>query len=369
MKFFPTTLFLFLLLLFSNCEKKKYPDTLTLNSIEFYSELNFSTGKVLLEAGKNNYRLFSSHFLNIPDSLYHYISDQRNKDCNSNCVNSFKIEIIGDKKNIPESIPNMNTELHIGNYKFASSSWEVKFTSSYNKSAANYLWQFGDGNYSIEKDPIHTYKEGGSYNVCLTITSLNGCISTICNLIDVGFADNNCAASITAVKGSGGLVQFNAITYGIGPFQAFWDFGDGNTSSSLQTSNVYAIRGSYQVGLTLTDATGDKTYANYNVVTSGDSSSCAANFRTLSITEKPEIPKPSRVKLIYRDINGIEYRSDVYSSDENRFEVLSIADFDANEKNEPTKKLEVKFKGRLYNGQNSIQLNDSRAVIAISYKN
>lgn len=41
--------------------------------------------------------------------------------------------------------------------------------------AANYLWDFGDGNQSTEKNPIHTYKTGGIYDVSLTVNSKYNC--------------------------------------------------------------------------------------------------------------------------------------------------------------------------------------------------
>ena len=37
-----------------------------------------------------------------------------------------------------------------------------------------YLWDFGDGATSIEKDPSHQYVAAGSYTVTLTITSTEG---------------------------------------------------------------------------------------------------------------------------------------------------------------------------------------------------
>jgi len=368
MKLLHLSAFLLLLIFFSNCDKKKYPDSVTLNASEFYSELNLSTGKITLEAGKNNYRMYSSYSLN-EDSLFAYKAELRSQDCNSNCNNSLLIQINGAEKNTAGTVPNINTELRIGNYEFAGPSWEVRFLSSYNKTAAKYFWQFGDGNTSLEQNPTHIYLKGGSYKVCLTITSSNGCESTICNTIDVGYPDNKCAASITAVKGMGGLVQFNIIAKGTPPFQAFWEFGDGNTSNNIQTSNIYSIPGSYRVNLSLTDATGDKAYTSYNVVTSGDSSSCAANFRTLSITKKPALQTQSKVKLVYTDGSGVQYSSDSFISSENSFEILSISEYELNERNEPTKKLNLHFKGYLYNGQNSIRFYDSKATIAISYKN
>ncbi len=39
--------------------------------------------------------------------------------------------------------------------------------------ANSYLWDFGDGSTSTEKDPVHIYKQEGSYNVSLTATNIS----------------------------------------------------------------------------------------------------------------------------------------------------------------------------------------------------
>ena len=44
--------------------------------------------------------------------------------------------------------------------------------------AAYYLWDFGDGQKSEEKSPIHIYQFGGTFNVSLIVTSANSCTDT-----------------------------------------------------------------------------------------------------------------------------------------------------------------------------------------------
>lgn len=51
--------------------------------------------------------------------------------------------------------------------------------SAYNPSA--WYWDFGDGNSSTLQNPSHTYNTTGNWNVCLTITSANGCTATYCS--------------------------------------------------------------------------------------------------------------------------------------------------------------------------------------------
>lgn len=51
--------------------------------------------------------------------------------------------------------------------------------------AFNYLWLFGDGSYSHQTSPVHTYLQPGQYNLCLVAS--NGCESdTFCTGITTG---------------------------------------------------------------------------------------------------------------------------------------------------------------------------------------
>jgi hypothetical protein len=51
--------------------------------------------------------------------------------------------------------------------------------------ATSYFWDFGDGNTSTAMDTIHTFTTPGTYNVCLTVTSSNGCTASTCTSVTV----------------------------------------------------------------------------------------------------------------------------------------------------------------------------------------
>lgn len=59
---------------------------------------------------------------------------------------------------------------------------ENTFTSFTNQStgATKYLWNFGDGDTSIEANPKHLYNATGTYNVCLEAINNAGCSDSIC---------------------------------------------------------------------------------------------------------------------------------------------------------------------------------------------
>ncbi|HAN78920.1 MAG TPA: hypothetical protein DCQ31_14730, partial [Bacteroidales bacterium] len=47
-------------------------------------------------------------------------------------------------------------------------------------------WHFGDGNSSEEQNPTYTYKQSGTYYVCLTVSNIeNGCKHVFCREITV----------------------------------------------------------------------------------------------------------------------------------------------------------------------------------------
>lgn len=60
------------------------------------------------------------------------------------------------------------------------------FTDRSEGGIESWLWEFGDGSFSYEQSPVHVYDAGGSYDVCLTVTTAPGngmCTSTECKQI------------------------------------------------------------------------------------------------------------------------------------------------------------------------------------------
>ena len=56
---------------------------------------------------------------------------------------------------------------------------EFTFIGKEGNTPTSYLWDFGDGNKSSEKNPIHTYKETGVFTVSLTIIDVDGDFNTL----------------------------------------------------------------------------------------------------------------------------------------------------------------------------------------------
>lgn len=71
------------------------------------------------------------------------------------------------------------------NYKVATDVHPDISFFNHTEHAVNYLWDFGDGETSLEENPIHHYKAIGEYKVVLNATSDFGCADTISSQVKI----------------------------------------------------------------------------------------------------------------------------------------------------------------------------------------
>jgi PKD repeat protein len=127
---------------------------------------------------------------------------------------------------------------------------------AFNDQSANnptaWQWDFGDGNTSTASNPQHAYAMPGTYQVCLTASSVCGS-SQSCQTITV-----TCAAPQAdfALQANELTLTFTDISTN-NPTAWQWDFGDGNTSTTANPQHTYAAPGSYQICLSVSSVCGD----------------------------------------------------------------------------------------------------------------
>ncbi|MCU4166396.1 PKD domain-containing protein [Carboxylicivirga caseinilyticus] len=138
----------------------------------------------------------------------------------------------------------------------------VKF---YNNSvdAHTFLWDFGDGNISTEKEPTHTYYTTGDYKVTLTAEGSGGVIEAddvTVTVFEVPVADFEVRPikvklpqTVSFINKSEGAVAY------------LWDFGDGNTSTEHSIQYLYQEPGTYDVTLLVEN---DKGCTNERIIRS-----------------------------------------------------------------------------------------------------
>jgi PKD repeat protein len=122
--------------------------------------------------------------------------------------------------------------------------------------ANQYYWEFGDGNSSTIRNPIHTYANAGSYSVKLkVILELDACLQVDSVIKSDYIVVKDLRAKFQSDKTSGNaplIVNFTDLSTG-NPNQWYWDFGDGFTSTVQNPSHEYSEPGTYNVFLRVND--------------------------------------------------------------------------------------------------------------------
>lgn len=122
-----------------------------------------------------------------------------------------------------------------------------------------YLWDFGDGTTSTNSNPSHIYNTPGNYTVSLIAQSNLGCSDTIVRqeYIQVrGPVTNFSASALTGC--SPFTVNFTDLSTNASSWN--WNFGDGNSVTTENSSHVFPDSGTYTISLVTWDTTGCSSY-------------------------------------------------------------------------------------------------------------
>jgi len=144
------------------------------------------------------------------------------------------------------------------NFNWAADLLQVIFTDmsvAGDTTIANWSWNFGDGNTSIEQDPVHEYATAGTYSVSLTVIDANGLSNISTQNVTVTSELVGPTANFTH-SDSYLIIQFtDASQTGDGIINNWsWNFGDGNTSTEQNPVHEYATADTFIVSLTVMDA-------------------------------------------------------------------------------------------------------------------
>lgn len=163
---------------------------------------------------------------------------------------------------------------------------QIQFTDQSFGNPQNWFWDFGDGTYSSEQNPNHTYLNAGLYNVCLSISSPDSsCNDMLCMPIFIGNPGGDCQANYSylieyigdTMGGiTGATVQF--FDQSIGNINSwFWSFGDGTSSTEQNPVHVFMPNSAFMVCLTVQgDSSCTSTFCD--TIFTGMQVDCQASF-------------------------------------------------------------------------------------------
>lgn len=183
-------------------------------------------------------------------------------------------------------------------------------------------WDFGDGSYSTEHDPLHVYQRPGVYQVCLSVYTVNGCFDIYCRDVYVGVPECEVDFAHEIIVpdcwGYETAHYFSAITTEE-PWSYYWDFGDGYYASEAEVAHIYTNEGFYDVCLEVTyrnSCTAQKCKVIYNSTIVNDSvyfekcNPAGIEFpqanQTLSVTNVYPVPASDILNInLYSENNSI----------------------------------------------------------------
>ncbi|MGC9342959.1 MAG: PKD domain-containing protein [Bacteroidales bacterium] len=113
--------------------------------------------------------------------------------------------------------------------------------------AETYLWDFDDGTYSNQENPVHTFLLRRQHTVRLTVSGPKG-VSEATKVITV-YPDPRADFDAFPRKGDRIDQVFRFVNSSTGATRYEWEFGDGNSSTDLNPSHVYGAEGMFDISL------------------------------------------------------------------------------------------------------------------------
>lgn len=175
-------------------------------------------------------------------------------------------------------------------YEYFANGLAIQFASATAGASpqSTFTWSFGDGATGSGPNPMHDYAEPGTYEVCLHVESVYAfpgqpvivCEDEICSTVVVSnepFCDLLVACFEPLPFENGAYLFENCsdvLPIDI-PWTAFWDFGDGSTSTEQEPTHAFAP-GIYTVCLVMTH--GDCVDSTCTTITVNSGGDCDPNY-------------------------------------------------------------------------------------------
>ena len=158
-------------------------------------------------------------------------------------------------------------------------------TISTGDSIVGWSWNFGDGGFSSQQNPIHQYTANGDYVACLSIQTISGCINTFCDTVSISCIQPlTCTAGYQYTLGACPAITFfgfgNSSQTGDTAITYSWNFGDGTSAMGVNPTHTYTQNGSYVACLFVIFASGcQATYCDTLNINCIQPPVCNANFQ------------------------------------------------------------------------------------------
>lgn len=133
----------------------------------------------------------------------------------------------------------------------------VVFFTNETEYATEYLWDFGDGNTSTEREPVHTYEQPGTYHVKLTAKGEGGEFPGFRIYTAHGKPQAQFSVHPERIMMPHAMVKVSDESLSEEPIEKYeWNFGDGFLTTEESPVHQYGSAGEYKVALKITTVAG-----------------------------------------------------------------------------------------------------------------
>lgn len=362
----PILYFALIPIFISSCKKKDLPETSQNADPSFYINANINGLPFSVEAGKDNYYMYSSHYLDT-SNVYVYKGELKQNNCAGGCGYSFAILINDYKVSQQGSAMYPDSAIRPAKYFFNDGTpepleFEGMFTPLVGGTAASYTWTYSDGLVSHDQQGKRKFRAGQAYSITLAVDSA-GFFAQHTNVFRVG---SPLQANVSAARIQGTTLTYNFTGYSTIPnANYYWDFGNGAGSTSISPSYTYPDQNFYTAKLKL--VSGSEICESYYQVPAFYNYKVHANYNNV-FAPLPNLKRLSTITFVVTDPSGNVYSSSTLNQPtDSKVEIISVENYKNNTQNEPTKKVKIKFNCQVKNGLNSINITNGEAVIAVSY--
>jgi PKD repeat protein len=193
-------------------------------------------------------------------SINHIYQTAQKATVSLTAVNHFGCYNTITKKDIIDVLPALIPDFTVDQTVLCRISDQVQFTNkTIGPGTLTYLWNFGDGTTSADKDPKHVFTQKGIYTITLTVTSSEGCsaVKTLQNFVNAASYKADFDVSTTQAC-TGSMIDFTRLSTPE-PVDFKWTMGDGNTFYYFFSfRHIFYNEGEYPVQLINTFGNGCK---------------------------------------------------------------------------------------------------------------
>lgn len=360
-------------LIVASCGKKEEPNSNLSPGVIFYATGTLNGQPYKAEAGLNDYYMYSYAAVDSLNVLAFCANLKRN--C-TNCKEGLKIMIrnyaVGSAFSKDSSLLPSASYSYFNSLLTPTIGYRVKFNSSSTGTGTQFQsWDFGDGNFSSNPDPLHIYHKADTYMVRHTTTYSGGCNNVLRTQIDVSqkAISNKYDFTFNEIAPN----SFRFIPKGVETsslHDLVWYMGDGIMKlSSDSFVHTYSGNTIFTVKMAvLIKGTSDTLIRITKNVSSNGYAGCVSNFDYI-VNPVFDSLQLSRIIIQYTDASGRVYSSRLVAQDaQSNFTINSIEEYKPNESGQRTKKIKVSFSCRLSDGFSVIELKNVVATIAIAYE-